>query len=679
MKKRWISLLLAAALLCGLCVTASADTQSVLALVKQRIGDTAGYEKFESGAWEENGRSVYHFSWSSGEDEDYVNLNVTATDSGIITEYSEYRSGDWEDTGLTLNRPTPESVLPAAREFLQKLNPTIAGELTVEQEGSASLRDSRYSFRIRRVKDGIPVNGDTGYIQMAADGQRVMTCYLNYTEGLTFASAAGDIGKTAAQKAFAEKLGMRLSYQTKYEKNAVTAYLAYAPAKTSGTYISALTGEPVTPHTPGWGRNDRYAAKTEEAMADNAAGAPAPQFSPAEQGELDNLAGLLSQEAEEKLLRENKLLHLDSTMQITRRNRGKAYVGGQYIDNISFEGESAGAYVSLDAKTGRLLSYSFYDYKSADTDTMTKEQATAAAEEAAKTLAGDLWQNYRKDEDNTYGVRYVRYVNDIPFDGDAVRAYVSEKTGLLTEYSIGYTELDFPSPVGVLTPAQAAEKLFAQVDYVLTYMPDCSAEDAKRYDRAIPVYALEREYSLAMDPFTGELLQKEQENAALPEYTDIAGHYAEKAILALRDYGIGFETAEYEPRRTITQGEYATLLNAVFRNGGPVILGAKTDYAAACRNAIRSGILKESELDAEAPLTREMAAILLIRALGLEDVAELKNIYKCPFPDVTANVGYVSILGGMGVFHGDSKGNFNPASKLTRADAAIILYNYLTR
>ncbi len=54
-------------------------------------------------------------------------------------------------------------------------------------------------------------------------------------------------------------------------------------------------------------------------------------------------------------------------------------------------------------------------------------------------------------------------------------------------------------------------------------------------------------------------------------------------------------------------------------------------------------------------------------------------IYKSVFPDVTHNIGYISILAGLGVFNGDEQGMFNPQNKLTRADAAIIIYNYLNR
>ena len=79
------------------------------------------------------------------------------------------------------------------------------------------------------------------------------------------------------------------------------------------------------------------------------------------------------------------------------------------------------------------------------------------------------------------------------------------------------------------------------------------------------------------------------------------------------------------------------------------------------------------------PLSRENSAIYLIRIMGIEEVAKLEGIYKSKFSDVEENIGYISILNAMGVFNGDENGNFNPKKNLTRADAMIVIYNYLNR
>ena len=96
------------------------------------------------------------------------------------------------------------------------------------------------------------------------------------------------------------------------------------------------------------------------------------------------------------------------------------------------------------------------------------------------------------------------------------------------------------------------------------------------------------------------------------------------------------------------------------------------------KEAIRTGIIDVDKVIPDEPLTRENSAIYMIRVMRLEEVAKLE-IYKSIFSDVNENVGYISILGAMGVFEGDENSLFNPKKCLTRADAMIIIYNYLSR
>ena len=69
---------------------------------------------------------------------------------------------------------------------------------------------------------------------------------------------------------------------------------------------------------------------------------------------------------------------------------------------------------------------------------------------------------------------------------------------------------------------------------------------------------------------------------------------------------------------------------------------------------------------------------MMIDALGVGEYAAY-DIYKQPFADVSENTGYIAILAAMGVVQGDENGNFNPDNDITRAEAAIMVYNYLNR
>lgn len=671
--KRIMAIVLCAAMLFALALPAGAEAEDALRTVRERIGDTSEYAQFESSSRTADGRTTYDFSWTRSEP--YGSLNVEITDSGVITNYNRYEYSEREDDTPTLAHPDTDAMQKAAEAFLKRINPTVCEKLTVTPEQGRDLYSTSYYFTVQRTENGYPVAEDTGSLTIGADGKTVTYFYLSWTEGVSFESAEKVVSAADAQKAFAAAFGMRLAYERDWSGEEQTVRLIYRPVTEDGTYISAVTGEKLTLQYPDYGARTyggKNAATEEAATADSGFTG----FTEIEQSELDALGELLTAEAEETLLRKNPYLTL-AGMELTHRTRQKAWDGDWYRDTLSFSTKGASAYVSLDAKTGAVQNYSYYSSaERPKTNAVSAETAAAKAKEAAKALSGELFGEYREETCADGAVRYLRYVNDVPFDDDVIYAAFDPALGKLTQYSISHRDLAFPSPEGVVSADAAMDAVFASCVYAPEYRFTCQNE-AKQYDRAVLVYVLENAYSIRVDAESGELLKNEWEEPELPEYTDIAGHYGEEAINALRGYGVGFETAEYKPNTEITQGEFVTLLNSVFFRHDGIIYAEKNDFAEVCRIAVNRGILRESEVDAGSPLTRETAAVLLIRAMGLEQVAGY-DIYKAPFTDVSgAHTGHIAILRAMKVFSGDGNGKFMPEKKLTRADAAIVLYNYL--
>ena len=89
------------------------------------------------------------------------------------------------------------------------------------------------------------------------------------------------------------------------------------------------------------------------------------------------------------------------------------------------------------------------------------------------------------------------------------------------------------------------------------------------------------------------------------------------------------------------------------------------------------------EYNSKAEATRADGIKYIIRALGYRKPAELNGIYKCDFSDseeIPDDVlGYAALAKGFGIVNGDENGRFNAENPLTRADAAIMIYNYLSR
>lgn len=664
--KRILAMLLAVCLLLSVMVFAEDRTQQVLELVKGRLGDTTEYETFFSSNRVSDGETVYNFNWEDNDTETFRCMSVSVTDSGIILDYNSYTAGESSRTEKpTLDRLPMENVQKTAQDFLQRMNPDIAASLVLEpRENSMSLWSNTYRFTVQRVENGIPVYGDSGNITVSADGKTVTGFYLQYTEGLTFSDPASALSRDAAEKAYAEKLGMELQYRSRYEESKKTVYAAYVPKVQSGTYIDAFTGEAVTPAMIPGGSSDKLFS-SDATTENSAAGAP---MSPAEQQEMENIAGLMTKNDAMKHLRSISLLGLGADMFMITSSLSKQYRTEHYIYSFRFKSPTQTVSVTMDAKTGQI--YSVNRYGELIGTEVTEDAAKKLAQDAAEKLAGDYLQEYRLNED---GCSYTRHVNGVPYYDDSVTVEIDKKSGLMTWFNLQYSDVEFPSVEGVLTPVQAAEKMFSQTDYEPHYVRDCISKDSKTFDKATLVYMFTESVG-ELDPFTGKM--KKSEAAEIPEYTDISGHYGEEAITVLRKFGVGFASSEFKPNVTITQGEFLELLRVVFYGLNTAVLTEGYDYAEAKRTAVNEGILS-ANADLSAPLTRETAAVMLVKAMGYGTVASLQGIYNCPFTDVTQNVGHVSILGAMGVFKGDGNGNFLPEKLLTRADAVVVLYNYL--
>ena len=78
-------------------------------------------------------------------------------------------------------------------------------------------------------------------------------------------------------------------------------------------------------------------------------------------------------------------------------------------------------------------------------------------------------------------------------------------------------------------------------------------------------------------------------------------------------------------------------------------------------------------------LSRIQAAKFICRALNIEKYAQLDSIFNCPFKDVSADKGYVTMLWGLKIVNGTAPNVFSPDQSLTRAQSAILIYNAMEK
>ncbi|MBQ3038479.1 MAG: S-layer homology domain-containing protein [Clostridia bacterium] len=639
--------------------------QNILASVKQRITDTEEFDKFNSNYSESDGEMSYYFSWYS-EGENYKSLDVNVCDDGVITNYNYYDSKyNRRNDKPVLDELTSSEALEKTKKLVKVLNPDIY-ENIVFGENQASLFDNTYSFPIKLYYNSIPVNNANGNVTVDHKAEKILNFDINYISGLSYESAEGVIDTYGAWKAFSDNAGVELLYELDYSKEDSKVVLVYRPEIEYNSYIDAKSGEIKKISYDIYSFNTKQSAM-EEATMDMARSMGA-SFTEQELAEFEEIEGLITQKEVEEIIRGYSCLDIDADAEISSIRLNSYDESKTYSVYFSKENKNC-AYASINAKTGELMSwrsYSDYDYE--------KETDTKTAQKALEMLLPKYYHEYKLSENEKTEFNYIRYVNDVKFPHDYVNISVNSDNGKVSAFSYTYTDKEFPSPENVISAYQIIKILSANAELELRYIPLMN-ENRKRtvalgyINDGLPSYRI--------DAIEGVLKNEVNQNDEELIYSDISEHYAKTAIETLAHYGIGFEGGKFKPDEIITQEDYVSLLMATFISRSPVIIREDNEISYLYKMAQSEDIIRKDEENPKDALKREMAAVYMIRILGIEEYAQLEGIYNCMFEDVHKNIGAITILGAMKVFNGDGNGCFNPENNITRAEAAVMIYNYL--
>ena len=184
-----------------------------------------------------------------------------------------------------------------------------------------------------------------------------------------------------------------------------------------------------------------------------------------------------------------------------------------------------------------------------------------------------------------------------------------------------------------------------------------------------------------VDAVSGELLRSESSQDAEITYDDISSHYAKAKIEKLAEYGIGFSGGSFFPDRSLTQRDLIALLVSACGNyyGIPA---SEAEVDSLYYSAYSLGILTKAEKAPDSLVTRAELVKRVVRAAGYGRAAEISGIYTVNFADAAAIdkdlTGYVAIARGLGIISGTPGGKFLPNRTATRAEAAVVLYNYMS-
>ncbi|MCR4398853.1 MAG: S-layer homology domain-containing protein [Firmicutes bacterium] len=183
-------------------------------------------------------------------------------------------------------------------------------------------------------------------------------------------------------------------------------------------------------------------------------------------------------------------------------------------------------------------------------------------------------------------------------------------------------------------------------------------------------------------------------------FPDTAGHWAEGEITALYAAGVlsGFPEGDFRPEDRVTRAQFVKMLIGARRlmagaggggdgGGQAPSVGLFSDVASDAwyrpflDRAVADGIVVPSDyggvFGAGKAITRREAAMMLVRARGLESAAAEKRGAALPYTDTDSQPdwakGYLAVALEQGLMMGDPGGSFRPHGPLTRAEACAVI------
>ncbi len=690
--------------------------ENAIKTAKTKFDIPADY-KFTSSISTEGTRKIFYLNWNSKDTVNAKSVNVRIDDTGMILGYDTYSPDDYA-IARKLPAISRQEAKAKADEFIKKLDPGLPSQLKYQENTQGNLQDTSYYLSYYRVVNGIPFYNDTVYLSINRETGKLLNYNRQWTDVAAFPASSGIKTLAQAEEAYKTELGLKLIYKYSYIDNKLKTYLVYTPVYENSSYaLNAFTGKRIQVGAVYYGGLYDKGMGMNVAFAESAKAEPANVvLNPDELKAVEEAAKLKTVEEAEKTARAAKFLGLTDDFKLTYSNLNQNYPdGSQYIWSLNFNkedkenpGNNSFISATINANTGEITTF----YRSVPYVQDAKAKYDLAASKAAveeflsksypeyfkqvkyNELAGNNIVYSGTAKPQNYNFTYDRIVNGITFPDNGMYINYDAVNGIVTSFNLNWINTDFPAIDKVIPADTAYAKLFSGIGLTLEYKvkPPAQAADAKILPQPAQTraevelaYVLKMGIPLFLDAFTGGVVDyngnpyTEQKTVL---YTDIKGDPAEKQISVLAENGVNLDGAEFKPGTEINQKDFLTLLSKTMSYYGPVITqkSAAQDIDQLYAYLTREGVVKNGEKAPDAAVTNEDAVKFIIRAMKLDKAADLKDIYIINFKDKSeispALTGYVALAAGLKITAG-SDGSFGPKTKLTRAGAAVMIYNYL--
>lgn len=674
------------------------DLEGAIIKAKEIFHITDSYDKFNYNVNSYNNRTEFYLNWSDSSNK-LGNISVTIDSTGIIRRYYSYTpyTGEYKPRLAKLSKNQGKSI---SDKFIKKVDPEYIGKIEYVVDNTPLNVNARYyNFTYTRKENGVlfPSNN----IRVSVDNMtgKVNDFHINWDADLEFPSTDEIISLEEAQAAYKEKIGLQLVYKFKYVENEKIPYLVYTNL-TNENSIDAKSGEIF--------KSNIYYGGMDEKMLMNDKVQDA-GLTPAEKEAIDNIKGLMSKEDAEKLVREK--LNVKEDFELNYINLYSHWRdAGIFSWNMAFQSvdtkDSGSVNVTVNAKTGEIMS--FYRYSNFDENAEGQYDQDASQKLAQDFIKEFQPQKYDKVEHVTwnqndviplegetlprqYSFYFARKANDAYVSNNGFNVTVDTVTGEIISYNFEWSEVELPASDDVISIDEANQVLFDNIGMELIYIVHYNQNNEIREPEGTQdnreirlVYSINNDKPLNIDGNTGDILNNSGEvykEVTIVEYTDIDESYAKSQIEVLAQYGIALPGDKLYPSKEINQREFLYLLakannyyiNQPFSNDSKF---NKVLYEI----LINQGIIKDGEKAPESQVNKEEAVKFIIRALKYDKIASIPGIYLINFKDSdkisTEIKGHIAIANGLNIISGYD-GYFNPTNKLTKEQAATVIYNYL--
>lgn len=682
--------------------------EQAIQVVRQNFTIPAEFTNFTSSLSQYEGGQVWNLVWDRPDRSGGSFSAQVDADTGEVTAMNKWQpqtSGasripvvSWNDARQT------------AAQMLQRVIPSRMDSLVmIEEQEPSPFRSSgpvNYTVNWRRVANQIPVEGIGAWVNIDATNGEVLGYNLNWTH-LPLPDPKGIVSAETAQLSFIQNDIIKLEYQLPEQSRLLTGgaeaakpLLAYIIDHSSNGVIDAFTGKPMV---PAW--SDQITnGKGMGGMSEDQALPGAIPLTPEEQREIEDLAGLISQEQAAQVIfkwaqAKGELVLRSASLERDWRYPDVRIWSLNWSSPAGDDNLTQYLYGRVDARSGELLSLTLGLPRGEQaTNGLSQAEARRLAENFLSRVQGTRFSQFQLDTDApdpfigsdvpisewpTWNFRFIRIQDGIPFPANGVDIAIDRAHERVTSYTLNWDYSSLPPATGVIGLEQANRIYLGRAPLTLTYVPYYSAASKDTEMRLVYLPRVpDGQPSFRMlDAFSGDLLN----NAGQPANTrttghvfnDVAGNFAEKEIGLLGKAGLMTEYGDaFHPGEPIAAADLLRAMLSIYQGPEAVRELSAGDII---KRALAQGWLEE-EMAPESTVERDLLAQIMVRSLGLEYLAEIPEIYRLPYSDAASisqrSTGYVALCWGLGIIRADGV-RFEPQYMITRAEAASALINSL--